>query len=207
MWTESIAQPEGGFNQSYGGTPPWDIERPQPAFVCLAQSGAIVGKVLDVGCGTGENALYLAGLGYDVCGIDSARVAIEKARTKSLQRGIRANFRLVDVLALPSLGMMFDTVIDSGLFHVFSNQERKEFVNSLETVLVPGGRYFMLCFSERETREGPRRVTQAEIHATFRKGWTVDEIREATFETLIHEGGAYAWLASITRTTGSTGSY
>lgn len=206
MAIETTTRPEGGFDRSYSGTPPWDIDGPQSAFVRLAQSGAITGTVLDVGCGTGENALYLAGLGYEVCGIDSARTAIEKARIKSLQRGIRVNFRLVDALALPCLGMTFDSVIDSGLFHVFSDAERAEFVNSLRAVLVPGGRYFMLCFSERETREGPRRVTQAEIRDSFREGWTVDEIREARFETRIHEGGAWAWLASITRTKSSADS-
>jgi len=204
MSTETTTRPEGGFNQSYSSTPPWDINGPQPAFVRLAQSGHIVSRVLDVGCGTGENALYLAGLGHDVWGIDSARAAIEKARTKSLQRGIQVNFRLVDALALPSLGMTFDTAIDSGLFHVFSDEERTEFVRSLEAVLVPGGRYFMLCFSERETREGPRRVTQAEIRESFRDGWIVNDIGEAKFETLIHEGGAWAWLASITRTDNSS---
>jgi SAM-dependent methyltransferase len=201
---EATNRPEGGFNQSYSGTPPWDIDGPQPAFVRLAQSGNIIGTVLDVGCGTGENALYLAGLGHEVWGIDSARAAIEKARTKSLQRGIGVNFRLVDALALPCLGMTFDSVIDSGLFHVLTDQERGEFVKSLSGVLMPGGRYFLLCFSERETREGPRRVTQAEIRDTFRDGWIVNDIREVRFETLIHDGGAWAWLASITRTGGSS---
>ena len=199
MTAEFTTRPESPFDQSSSGISPWDIARPQPAIIRLAQSGDIVGRVLDVGCGTGENALYLSSLGHEVTAIDTAQEAIDKARKKSLDRRIRVNFRLSDALALPCLGMSFDTVIDSGLFHVWSDEERVEFVNNLGAVLVPGGRYFMLCVSERETRDGPRRVTQADIRDTFRDGWTINDIQETTFETLIHEGGAWAWLATISR--------
>jgi len=199
MTTEFTTRPEGAFDQSSSGMSLWDINRPQPAIARLAQSGEIVGTVLDVGCGTGENALYLSGLGHEVTAIDTAQEAIDKARRKSLERRIRVNFRLSDALALPCLGMSFDTVIDSGLFHLWSDEERVEFVNNLGAVLVPGGKYFMLCFSERETRDGPRRVTQAEIRHAFRDGWTINDIQETRVETLIHEGGARAWLASITK--------
>ena len=199
MGAQENTRPERGFDQGYAGIPPWDVERPQPVFVELAKAGEIRGSMLDVGCGTGENALYLAGLGHEVSGVDTAVVAIQKARSKSVQRGVRVNFRLVDALELPCLGATFDTVIDSGLFHVFSDEERIRFRESLAAVLVPGGTYFMLCFSDRETREGPRRVTQAEIRSFFQDGWTVNYIREARFETHIHPGGACAWLASITR--------
>lgn len=183
------------------GTVPWDIGRPQPAFISLAASQQIRGPVLDVGCGTGENAIYMAGLGFDVTGIDSSRAAIETARDKARLRNVRANFRVVDALDLACLGTTFETVIDSGLFHVLTDDERLRFPASLAAVLRPGGTYFMLCFSDQETREGPRRISQAEIRATFQTGWTIRYIHAATFETRIHEGGAKAWLASITRTT------
>lgn len=199
MTTEFTTSQEGAFDQSSSGISSWDIARPQPAIVRLAQSGEIVGTVLDVGCGTGENALYLSSLGHEVTAIDTAQEAIDKARRKSLERRLRVNFRLVDALALPCLGLTFDTVIDSGLFHVFSDEERVEYANNLGAVLMPGGRYFMLCLSERETREGPRRVTKAEITDAFRDGWTINDIQETKFETLIHEGGAWAWLATISR--------
>jgi cyclopropane fatty-acyl-phospholipid synthase-like methyltransferase len=203
MATHTINLSGVGFNQSSSGAPPWDIGRPQPVFVQLSTAGEIRGRVLDIGCGTGENALYLAALGHDVCGIDFAYAAIEQARKKSLQRGIWVNFRLVNALDLPCLGQTFDTVIDCGLFHVLSDEGRLRLAQGLTTVLDPGGRYFMLCFCEQETREGPRRITQHEIRSTFRNGWTIESIREAKFETTMHEGGAWAWLASITRTDGS----
>jgi cyclopropane fatty-acyl-phospholipid synthase-like methyltransferase len=181
------------------GMAPWDIGRPQPAFVSWAQAHQLRDPVLDVGCGTGENALYLAGLGFDVTGVDSARAAIETAREKGRLRHVRANFRVVDALDLACLGTTFDTVIDSGFFHLLTDEERVRFLPSLAAVLRPGGTYAMLCFSDQETRQGPRRVSRAEIESTFRTGWTIHDIQAATFETKIHEGGAKSWLATMTR--------
>ncbi len=188
------------FNDAYAGTPPWDTGRPQPAFIALARAGAVRGSVLDVGCGTGENALYFASLGHEVWGIDSAPAAIERARQKASARGVQANFRVHDALALETLGRTFDTLIDSGLFHVFDDDERRRYVESLARVLEPGGRYFLLCFSEHQPGSvGPRRVTQDEIRTAFASGWRVDDIQEATFENLLTPEGSRAWRGSITR--------
>jgi SAM-dependent methyltransferase len=192
------------FNAAYAGAPPWDIGRPQPAFVTLAQEGVVHGSVLDAGCGTGENALYFASLGHEVWGVDGAPAAIAKAREKAQTRSLDVMFLVHDALALQTLGRTFDTVIDSGLFHVFDDQARACYVTSLAAAVRPGGRYFMMCFSERQPgTEGPRRVTQAEIREAFADGWRVDEIREATFEARFDSGfapgGAHAWLALLTR--------
>jgi 2-polyprenyl-3-methyl-5-hydroxy-6-metoxy-1,4-benzoquinol methylase len=188
------------FNSAYKDIPPWDIGRPQKEFIRLAEDGEINGRVLDVGCGTGENALYLAHLGFEVWGIDGAPSAIKKAKEKAKERGIKVNFLVGDALKLQSLQNKFDTVIDCGLFHVFTDEERPIFDASLSSVLPPGGRYFMLCFSEHEPgSHGPRRVTQSEIRDTFSKGWKINYIREAEFETMFDAEGVKAWLSSITR--------
>jgi ubiquinone/menaquinone biosynthesis C-methylase UbiE len=172
------------FEGMYQGQPPWDIPGPQPAFIELEQSGAIVGSVLDVGCGTGENALYLASRGHETWGIDVVPVAIERARAKALERGMGARFEVADALHLEALGRRFDAVIDCGLFHTFDDDQRSALVESLGHVLRPGGAYHLLCFSDREPPgEGPRRVTQQEIHDAFRDGWEVRSIREVRFET------------------------
>jgi len=185
------------FESSYHGTPPWDIGRPQPAIVRLAETGRITGSVLDVGCGTGENILYLAERGFVATGIDGAPTAIKKARAKAKARGLDIRFEVADALDL-SLPESFDTVIDSGLFHVFSDDERTRFTASLGRVVRPGGTYFMMCFSEREPGDwGPRRVTQAEIRSAFRAGWRVNSIDPSAFDT--NGGDAQAWLASISR--------
>ena len=188
----------GGFEEMYAGTPPWDIGRPQPQFVRLEEDGEITGSVLDIGCGTGENALFLAGRGHDVWGIDFAPTAIAKAKAKAKQRDLKATFRVSDALQLQKLGRTFDTVIDSGLFHTFDDRDRVRFPRSLASVLPHGGRYRMMCFSEREPGDwGPRRVTQAEIRETFAKGWEIESIRAAKFEAIVEGGGAEAWLARI----------
>jgi cyclopropane fatty-acyl-phospholipid synthase-like methyltransferase len=184
----------------YRTRPPWDIGRPQPAFVALADVGAIRGRVLDVGCGTGEHVLMSAGLGLDATGVDLAAAAIHAARDKAHNRGLPARFLLQDARQLADLGESFDTVLDCGLFHIFADDDRVTFVESLRSVLPPGGRYFMLCFSDRQPGDwGPRRVTRDEITATFADGWRVDTIEPATIEITTDPEGVRAWLVTLTR--------
>lgn len=188
------------FEEAYLSLPPWDIGRPQGEIIRLAEEGEIRGAVLDAGCGTGENALFLSDLGYEVTGIDAAGAAIRKAKEKSRGRRVPAVFLEWDALEISGLGKRFDTVIDCGLFHVFSDEERPLYVEGLSLVLVPGGAFQMLCFSEMEPGDwGPRRVTQREIREAFDRGWKVDSIREARFETNLGPAGCRAWLSSITR--------
>jgi 2-polyprenyl-3-methyl-5-hydroxy-6-metoxy-1,4-benzoquinol methylase len=188
------------FDKAYEDVPPWDTGRPQPAIVALEEAGEIEGSVLDAGCGSGENALYLAGQGHEVLGVDAVPRAIEIAREKARERGVTAEFRVHDVLDLPSLGRSFDTVIDAGLFHTLSDEDRPRYVRGLAAVLRPGGTYFMIAFSDLEPPGyGPRRVTQAEIRDAFAGGWRVNWIRPATFDTRIRPKGPRAWLSSIVR--------
>ncbi len=189
-----------GFEGAYrDGLPPWDIGRPQPAIVGLAERGAIGGRVLDIGCGSGENALYLASRGIEVMGVDAAPTAIERARAKAIERAIEVRFDVADALALgPSVGR-FDVAIDCGLFHTFEDGERGRFERSLRGAMKTGGRYLMLCFSDREPGDwGPRRVTRPEIRATFAGRWRVDSIDEDRFVTRWSDDGARAWLATLT---------
>src|SRR6266700_6635446 len=77
-----------GPEDLYTSPPPWDIGRPQPAFLSLAEAGALRGRVLDAGCGTGEHALMAAGTGLDATGIDLAPTAIRLARQKAAARNL-----------------------------------------------------------------------------------------------------------------------
>ena len=188
------------FDEIYLGTPPWEIGRAQETFVRLASEGTITGRVLDAGCGSGENALHIAERGYEVTGIDGAAAAIEKARSKARQRGLatRATFVHGDALELGALGQAFDTAIDCGLFHVFSDEERPRYARSLATALRPGGRLLLLCFSEAEPGDwGPRRVTRDEIRAAFGDRFRVEAIEPSRFIANIDSGFARAWLARL----------
>ncbi len=183
------------------GSAPWDIGRAQPALVSLVEAGPIIGRVIDIGCGTGENALYLATLGLDVVGVDGSPEAIRQARDKATRRGVSVTFDVANVLDLRDYRQSFDTATDSGVFHVFDDDDRPRYERSVRGVLRPGGRLFLLCFSERQPGNwGPRRVTQRELRETFTDGWHVDGIHDALFATIDDNAPQVeAWLAAITR--------
>ena len=191
--------------------PPWDIGRPQPAFVRLADRGLLSGRLLDSGCGTGENVLLAAAHGADATGVDISPRAIARAREKAAGRGLTARFEVADALRLGQLGGTFDVLIDSGVFHIFDDADRERYVASLAAVLAPGGHCYLMCFSDRQPGTvGPRRVRQDELRAAFSDGWEITSIEADTFE--VNPGiefspgtpaaGAQAWLASLVRLAG-----
>jgi cyclopropane fatty-acyl-phospholipid synthase-like methyltransferase len=189
----------------YAGKAPWDIGKPQPAFVEVADQ--VTGAILDAGCGTGENALFFAGRGHSVLGIDFLERPIEEARRKAQERGLNVEFLRMDALTLTGFDRQFDSVIDSGLFHVFSDEERPRYVAGLAHVTRPGGRVFVLCFSDEEPgTQGPRRVSQGELRESFADGWAIEEIRGVRLEVRpdlegvsLSEGGPKGWFSVIRR--------
>ncbi|MGZ8630426.1 MAG: class I SAM-dependent DNA methyltransferase [Actinomycetota bacterium] len=189
------------FDDAYVGVPPWDIGRPQREVLRLAERGAFRTPVIDAGCGTGENALALAGSGLAVLGIDASPRAIGKAMNKARDRAlVGAEFLVADVFALEGLGRRFASALDCGLFHVFDDHERPVYAASVHAALQPGGELHLLCFSHRESPGwGPRRVNEAELRATFAAGWEVREIVPAAFETNLETGEVQAWLATFVR--------
>jgi cyclopropane fatty-acyl-phospholipid synthase-like methyltransferase len=199
-----MTTPAAGWDSAYeaGSRPPWDIGRPQPAFVRLADGGLLRGRVLDAGCGSGEHALLAAARGADVVGVDVSPRAIERARRKAGERGLAVRFEVADALSLGELGLTFDTVIDSGLFHVFDDADRARYVTSLASVLPSGGTCYLMCFSDRQPGTmGPRRVSQEELRAAFSDGWSVASIVAEAFEVNPGLGTptVQAWLATIRR--------
>lgn len=183
----------------YVTPPPWDIGHPQPAFAALAARGVLSGRVLDAGCGTGEHTLMAAGLGLDATGVDLATNALRTAERNARERGLTARFRHHDARQLPTLGETFDTVLDCGLFHIFTGDDRTSYVTGLRSVLRTGGRYFMLGLSDHEPGDWPHTLRRDEIVDAFTDGWRVDTIEPATIDARVAEGGVRAWLVTATR--------
>lgn len=191
---------------------PWDIGRPQRPFVEASERIVAAGqgrpaRVLDIGCGTGDLAIFLAGKGCEVTGLDFLDGPIEIARRKAKAAGVEATFLVMDALAVGEIPERFDAVTDCGLFHVFDDVRRAAYVSALARLLEPGACVFILCFSDREPGEhGPRRVSERELRDAFRDGWVVESVEPARFEVvpgiphaIFSEGGAKAQFATIRR--------
>ena len=196
----------GSWDEAYlHNQTPWDIGRPQPAIAHLADAGELEEPILDAGCGSGEHALLAASMGLQVKGVDVSREAIERARGKARMRGLSVEFIVGDVLNLRDIDRLqapFQTVLDVGCFHTFSNADRPLYARSVASVVEPGGVLHLLCFSEDTPgTDGPRRVTQGEILQTFSTDWQVESIEADVFAVSSLWSGAQpnAWLARIVR--------
>jgi cyclopropane fatty-acyl-phospholipid synthase-like methyltransferase len=193
------------FETIYAGKAPWDIGKPQAPFVAAADR--VSGRVLDAGCGTGETALFFAARGHRVTGIDFLEEPIRRARAKAAERGLPVEFLVKDATSLADWGERFASVIDSGLFHVFTDEDRRRYVEGLARVVEPGGRLFLMCFSDEEPGTmGPRRVSRREIHEAFGDGWEVESVEPCRVEVnpeftgaAFSEGGPRAWFAIVRR--------
>lgn len=192
-WDSAYLQPD---------RPPWDIGRPQPALAELAARGLLDGEVLDAGCGTGEQALMLAARGAIVTGIDLSQTAIDRARSKAVDRGLTVTLRAGDILSVELGREAFDGVVDCGLFHVFGDEDRSRYVAVLRGALRPAGVCCLMCFSDSEPGDwGPRRVAADELRAAFATGWAIESLEPARFEInpAFGRDTAEAWLAVIRR--------
>lgn len=191
-----------------GARPPWDLDGPTPFVAELADDGRMRGAVLDAGCGTGENALFLAVRGHEVVGADAAPTAIARARAKAVARGIAAVFVHADVTALPGPADRFDTALDSGLFHCLDATAQARYAAELHRVCRAGARLHLLCLSEANDL-GPRRsgfgthgVDETELRAAFDGTWNLDELSPRT--TIVHvpghgEQARHYWLVRLIR--------
>src|SRR5258707_8517093 len=164
------------FEKAYAGKVPWDTGL--PARILVAVADRVTDPVLDAGCGTGDTALFFAARGHRVTGIDFVEEAIRRARAKAAGRGLAVEFLVKDALTLGDWGERFASVIDCGLFHCFSDDDRRRYVRGLARVVEPGGRLFLMCFSDEEPgAEGPRRVSRQGLYDAFADGWEVESLQ------------------------------
>jgi SAM-dependent methyltransferase len=181
--------------------PPWEIGAAQPALRELAAGGAWRGRVIDVGCGTGEHTLLAAAAGLDATGVDRSVEALAIAERKAREAGLSARFIRHDALRLAELNEVFDTVLDSLCLHALAAADRPRYFDGLRTVLRPGGRLFALCYSDRHTAAPipPHRMTRGDLESCGAEGWAVDSIDATTSLSTVHADGVASWLASYTR--------
>jgi SAM-dependent methyltransferase len=184
----------GAYERLYRGRsrPRWDKDGPSAFVRALEERGAITGPVLDAGCGTGQNALFLAGRGYEVIAVDAAPTAIARARAKAEARALSVDFRLLDARMLADLPERFNTVIDSGLFHVLGREsDRISYASGLARVCNTGGHVYVLAFRggplsdswivgairslvRATTGIGTHGVSRRELTRALGSGWLVE---------------------------------
>jgi SAM-dependent methyltransferase len=174
---------------------PWDAGVPEPMLIQVVESGALPrGRALDVGCGTGTNAIWLAQHGYDVLGVDIAPLALEKARAKT-PPGLSCRFAAVDFLAERPEGGPFQLVFDRGCFHVFDEPgDRAKFAAQVASVLAPDGIWLSLVGStEGPPRQmGPPRRSLRDLADAIEPSLEIVSVRSAEFHDLPEP--AMAWI-------------
>jgi SAM-dependent methyltransferase len=184
------------WNDNYvQGCMPWDTPDPDPMLVeYLAAHPPVSGRALDVGCGTGTHARFLASRGFDVLGIDVAPRAIELANEKA-HPGVR--FAVVDFLASLPDGGPFDFVLDRGCFHVFDPADRERFAAQVARCLAPGGVWVSLIGStEGAPREqGPPRRSARDIANAIEPALEIVLLRATQFD-LGTDAPPRAWLCA-----------
>jgi SAM-dependent methyltransferase len=190
--------PERRAVHPYGDRPPWDIGAPQPALAALAEDGALRGRVLDIGCGTGEHTLMAAAAGCDPTGVDIAADALEIAERKARERGLKARFLRLDAFRLATLGETFDTALDSLVLHAFDAADRAAYLRGVHGVLRPGGHLFVLAYSDGQAGI-PHGMSRRDLEACFGDGWDLRSLEPVTCSSNARPDGVAAWLATCTR--------
>jgi SAM-dependent methyltransferase len=176
------------FNSVYQDIPPWDIGAPQPAMAELLNKYPPTGPILDLGCGSGDLSIYLAGLGYQVTGIDFVEKAVSNAREKAATLPPEAvrllNFQVADAMKPSVLQRQFGAVVDSGFFHLFDPEQCDRLVEEVSRCLLPGGHYYLHEFDvEFPIANMPRKINASELQERFapEKGWRIKEIQPVEF--------------------------
>lgn len=167
------------------GQTPWDNGRPCSELVRLLEDEVISPcKALDLGCGTGTNAIYLAQMGFDVTAVDISQVAINGAREKVAAADVRVHLMLVKLPGIFLPGKVFDFVFDRGCFHTIKNEERPLYADMLKEITVEGSLFLLLTGNAKEPRNpGPPTMTEDEIRESFSRFFDFLWIREFRFDT------------------------
>lgn len=193
--TQSFHTDAETFDKLYRGEPaadgapapagiPWDIGQAQPRVMELEALGGISGEVLDIGCGLGDNSIYLASRGHSVTGIDGSPAAIAEAGRRADAAGVQVRFEVADATKLTGYDGRFDTVIDSALYHCLDPDGRQAYAAGLYRATRPGARLHLWCFSEGNVNGllAPRPVPETDVRDTLTaNGWRIDFLGPTTY--------------------------
>jgi SAM-dependent methyltransferase len=164
-------------------TPPWDTKAPSESVIAWQTGGWVHGDVLDVGCGLGDNAVYLAENGHSVTGLDISPTALITAERRAKDAGVDVKFAVADSTKLDGYSDAFDTVIDIGLFHSLDDDGRRRYAAAVHRAARPDATLLLSCFSEANpVGEEPRPAVSEE---TLRDvlggaGWDIASVEPAT---------------------------
>jgi cyclopropane fatty-acyl-phospholipid synthase-like methyltransferase len=176
---------------------PWDTGITPPEIMAMLESGKVpIGRALDLGCGTGTNAITLAQRGFEVTAIDVSRraLALAKRKARSAQLTDRVRFERGDVTLLRrwATGQSIDFAYDIGCFHNLDAEARQRYVAALTAVLKPGAFYMLYAFEQQADRRG---VALDEIATLFDPAYQLDGMRRG------NDGGGRgsAWYTLMKR--------
>ena len=182
------SDPLNFFSSVYQNAAPWDIGAPQPAMAALIEKYPPSSPILDLGCGSGDLAIYLAKLGHQVVGVDFVESAIKNAQDKValLPHGsdLSLKFQVADALNPSLLHKKFGAVFDSGFYHLFNADQCEQLIDEVASILEPHGCYYLHEFAvEFPVPNVPRQISIDEIRTRFtvEKGWQIKEIQTVEF--------------------------
>ena len=163
---------------------PWDLGKPYKQLVDYVNENC-PSRALDVGCGTGTDAIYLAQNGFNVSAIDISGEAVRIAETKAQKAKVSIDFRVSNVLDMPFEDGTFEFTHDNGCFHSFEGSSSEEsdwrtYVKEMHRVMKPKARYLMKCFSEEPSN--PHRLSQETIRQYFSGNFNILYMRPVMIE-------------------------
>jgi 2-polyprenyl-3-methyl-5-hydroxy-6-metoxy-1,4-benzoquinol methylase len=176
------------FDDQYQAKPFWDTGHPQKAYVDRFIAAPPQSPVLDIGCGSGDLAIFVAGLGCDVLGLDFAPTAIAQAISKAHAVGSSASFIVHDIFSQPGLDRSFKTVLDCCFYHTLSHSSRLKYEQCLQNLLDPNGLIYMLCNAD-QFAIGPRAVTKQDLEHVFTTGWSILSVEPCVMEIALVPAG------------------
>lgn len=179
------------WNMHYeSGRPPWETGQPSSELArVIAEQKIQPCRVIELGCGTGFNAVWLAQQGFDVTAVDFNELAIERARQRAIDKGVTVRFEQADVLNLSEGYEPFPFFFDRGCYHAVRRIDVHGYMSSLKRVTTPGAIGLLLTGNAKEPHEpGPPVVSEAELHAELEPAFQIVRLREFRFDATEDEG-------------------